>query len=335
MKHKLVFSAKPGQDPDNFVKQLDLAAKRFGWSDDDLFRSIGVFLAGKPLHWSRMEEASWNCYTDFVRAFLRQYSFLNYQDKLLTEAQSRMQMKDENIVDFLTSIRLIFQKMIPPLPLERQLDFTYRNLRHEYMDYIPRDTISSFETLMLKGKNWELKESYKRNQKSSTKLTNMACPEAWPDKTRQKSKKTTDRTAALYDNDKSDSKKKFGKQKNSNTKNFDPKKGQKDKGSNSNQDQKKSDQNQKKSEQNKEKEPSLNQNSFRTTRRADSNKKDPDKCFKCQESGHFFRDCENDGPDIFCYICGRHNVKAYQCPNSKCEEKIKLQNSENSKGGQR
>lgn len=195
------------------------------------------------------------------------------------------------------------------------------------MDYIPRDTIDSFQTLMLKGKNLELKESYKRNQKSSVKLTDLACPEAWPEKSGRKKEKSTDRTDALKegkkDNDKS---KNADKKKKSNGRNSDPKKGQKDKNSTSNKDQKN------KSDQTQAGNSCSQQSSSKKKSGASPSRKDPDKCFKCQEPGHFFRDCENEGPDIFCYSCGKPDVTAHTCPT--CKDKTQNKTSENSKRGQ-
>ena len=117
LKQKLTFAGKPGQNQDKFVRDVDCAEKRHDWTDDDLFKCLNVMLTGQALDWARMEESGWKNYTDFVQAFLAQYSVMNFQDRLLTEAMTRKQAKGELITDYVTSIRLIFEKMVPPLPL--------------------------------------------------------------------------------------------------------------------------------------------------------------------------------------------------------------------------
>lgn len=99
------------------------------------------------------------------------------------EAYARQQGKNEPITTFLTNIRLILNQMNPKLPLERQLDIAYNNLNPNFIPYIRRSHIKSFEDLTDEGKEIELNlekiKNYKGAPNPSTALVKNA---AWPKK---------------------------------------------------------------------------------------------------------------------------------------------------------
>ena len=122
-----------------------------GLSKNELFCSLPSKLTNEALEWFRLEEKRLNNFTNFRKAFLEHYKIPYYQERILDEACQRTQALSKSIVSYLTCIRIIFDKLDPPLPISRQLDIACRNLNPEYAMLIDRHLISNFEVLFEKA----------------------------------------------------------------------------------------------------------------------------------------------------------------------------------------
>ena len=151
-KRKIFFSGRANSDAHRFLKYLDETSRFMGLSEDEMFCSLPSVLTHEALEWFRLEEKRLSNFANFRKAFLEHYRIPFYQERLLEEARLRTQALTEPIVSFITCIRIIFDKLEPPLPLSRQLDLTRRNLNPHFAMYIDRYQISSFEDLLEKGK---------------------------------------------------------------------------------------------------------------------------------------------------------------------------------------
>ena len=312
---KVSFTAMADDDPDKFIRQLQDSKLNLQLTDDDIFRCLSSILSAKALDWYHLERRNWRNYTDFLTAFHTQYDVINYQGRLLLEAQLRYQGRNENITDFLTSIRTIFAKMIPELPLENQLDIAYKNLNPEYITQIFRNQFMDFAQLRNFGKMIELRNE-QRNQyrdppdASKCLIKSAACPPEARGSPRQNKNPAKGKSALAATvkpstvSEKSPQKSKDAKQSTNpppKSSNNSPKK--ESKTGNHNQKQK----------QNAPAEK-LGNSKTRSSRPART-ATDDDKCFKCEQLGHFWQDCTNDGPDTFCYKCGLHGVTYTTCTN--------------------
>ena len=78
-----------------------------GVSDQELFTVLPSVLSGQALEWFRLEE-SVKTFAQFSKSLIETYRPHNFQDQLLREAFNRKQGKNEDILSFMTHIRMIF-----------------------------------------------------------------------------------------------------------------------------------------------------------------------------------------------------------------------------------
>jgi len=176
-KRKVRFSGTRGEDPCKFLADLEDAAGMMGLTDNEILGILPSVLYKDALEWYRLECAAFFRYTDFTHALVRYYGQINYQERLMEEARSRSQHRDEDIATFITKLRIIFQKFSPPLPLDLQLDIAYANLHPNYA-LILRFHFNSYEQLCAVGKQVELKALRVRNYRPPPASGNSLVPAA-------------------------------------------------------------------------------------------------------------------------------------------------------------
>ena len=87
--------------------------------------------------------------------------------KLEDEIRGRTQGYDENISIFIWKLRLIMEKVEPPMSLEQQFNRTYRHMCPDYVDKIGRQQFTIFEELLVLGRNEKMKKEQRRSYKPS------------------------------------------------------------------------------------------------------------------------------------------------------------------------
>lgn len=135
---KTFFTGRAGSDPHKFMAYLEECARFMGLSDDELFCCLPVVLQNEALEWYGLEEKGFVDFAQFKDQFLEHYRVPYFQDRLAEEARLRTQGKDESIQVYVTCLRLIFEKLDPKLPLDRQLDRAVQNLNPKYALQINR-----------------------------------------------------------------------------------------------------------------------------------------------------------------------------------------------------
>lgn len=156
-RRKKFFNGCKGSDPYKFMSDLKKSIRFMGLSQDEVFCCLPVTLQEEAFEWFRLEEASFSDFQSFERAFLEHYRVLYFQDRVAKEARLRTQGTEESIQTYLTCLRLIFDKMDPSLPLDRQLDKAVKNLTPTYLLQINRKDVRSYENLLSLGKQLEVK----------------------------------------------------------------------------------------------------------------------------------------------------------------------------------
>ena len=181
-------------------------------------------------------------------------------------------------MSFITSLRSIFVKMDPELTISRQLDITCDNLNPNFIHFIKRNSINSFEVLVSEGRQIESKNEKIKNYKAT-----QATPVPWEELKDQRKHKKTEDSAPLA----------IAREKSSCLK---PK------------------QNKTKTLQNTTN-PSIS-SSDPTQESKKSDLPISGQCWKCKKTGHRWRICTSQVRKIFCYGCGKPNVIKTKC--DKC-----------------
>lgn len=300
---------------------LEECARFMGLSDDELFCCLPVVLQNEALEWYRLEEKGFVDFAQFKDQFLEHYRVPYFQDRLAEEARLRTQGKDESIQAYVTCLRLIFEKLDPKLPLDRQLDRAVQNLNPKYALQINRKEVKTYEDLLILGKQVEIKlhniAKYAEPPPPSQALLSNAA--YYP-------------TAQEKDAKQSPKKAKEGPKKPQNPRNElaavtdgRPKQGQPNRGESQEPKPRKEkifvNSNTSSSQESKPKSPKVEHTEMPNT----------GECFKCRRQGHKMSECTYRACfKLYCYGCGRANKIKPNCSTPGCK-KVRQENPE---GGQ-
>ena len=72
-KKNIKFSGKSSEDPEDFLKKLNDAARSLALSKDDMYKNLSSVLTGDAADWFDVRKSQWNNYDDFIYAFMRFY----------------------------------------------------------------------------------------------------------------------------------------------------------------------------------------------------------------------------------------------------------------------
>jgi hypothetical protein len=138
-----------------FLERLDELKTAYAIEDNDLLPALPELLKGKAILWYRINKSEWNHYGDFLNSFRDNYLPPDYKNTLEDEIRARTQGPDEELRDFVISLRTLMRRH-GGVNSKRQLDLLYRNLRPEYKTYIRRHDFDSITELMQLGTEYEL-----------------------------------------------------------------------------------------------------------------------------------------------------------------------------------
>ena len=146
-KWNISFKGTEKGDPEEFLSRLSVCRTTFGFSLDDLLRTLPAVFDAEATLWFNREFTQWNTYNDFVDAFRLQYGADDLQERLRQEIEHRTQGPTEDISTYLTKFRVLLDRVRPAIPLVEQLDRAYRNLHPSYRQRISRDQFTTFPKL--------------------------------------------------------------------------------------------------------------------------------------------------------------------------------------------
>ena len=156
-KWNISFKGTEKSDPEEFLSRLSVCRTTFGFSLDDLLRTLPAVFDAEATLWFNREFTQWATYDDFVDAFRLQYGADDLQERLRQEIEHRTQGPTEDISTYLTKFRVLLDRVRPAIPLIEQLDRAYRNLHPSYRQRISRDQFVTFPELQKLGKRDEVR----------------------------------------------------------------------------------------------------------------------------------------------------------------------------------
>lgn len=256
---------------------------------------------GDALHWYRSVKNRVFCWSDLIFLLRQDFDQSDFDYRLLSEIRARSQGETENITIYLSIMSGLFSRLSKTVPEDEKLEIILHNIRPCYASTLASvSDIKTLDSLQTLCRNYENIQSRLANfREPSTATSNTLAPEFSYNGNRNKTNNTF--------------KSSFPKQ-NFNT------------SFNKNQ-------------------PFANRNHYNYTNKTNyqntnypktsntnnySNKTNNEKylhaieapkarfCPRCRVDTHNLRQCTNK--DIFCFKCGRKNVKTPQCPDCNVGE---------------
>ena len=148
---KICFTGKPQEDADDFLHRLSSFARSYNTSDQTLLRLLPVILQDRAESWSQPLARNWNSFDDFKLALLLQYGKTDFQLRLEDEIRNRTQGPAETMSSFVAALRVLFDKLIPPIGIDGQFHRAFRNLHPSYSRVIRRNQFNNFQELLQLG----------------------------------------------------------------------------------------------------------------------------------------------------------------------------------------
>ena len=164
-KWNIKFSGSRTDDPDAFLTRIEEGRELVPVSDMNLLRVIPFFLSGIALNWYRGSKHLWRTFNQFARAFRVRFGGSDFQFELRQEIHQRTQGEKESVSDFLTCMRTMFDKLIPPMSEAEEISYAHRNLLPRLHLAINRNEIDDFTHLEYLAnaaqKSYRVARSYK------------------------------------------------------------------------------------------------------------------------------------------------------------------------------
>ena len=118
-KWNLHYSGKPEEDSEEFIRRLQDGRNMSNISDEDLLTCLPFFLEGVALNWYRNTRPNWRNYVEFEEAWRTRFNDPDFQS-LFQEVHRRSQHPREKVVDYLTCLKTMFNRMVP-FPISIQI----------------------------------------------------------------------------------------------------------------------------------------------------------------------------------------------------------------------
>ena len=116
------------EDPDAFLIRIEEGRSLVPICGSDLLRVMPFFLSGIALNWYRRLKSLWRTYADFAHACRARFSDPDFQFELRQEIYGRTQEERESVSDYLICMRVMFDKLSPPLSESEEISYAHRNL---------------------------------------------------------------------------------------------------------------------------------------------------------------------------------------------------------------
>lgn len=159
-----------GKDSFSFLKRVEELSLGYGYTDEQLLRSLPELLKGESLLWYRNKKNEWGTWTEFTTAFRNHYLPWRYLTQLRREIQGRRQKEGEPFTRYLTDVLTKMRRASGYKSLER-IEQIYENMHPEYKLYVRLADITSMQKLTSLATEYEQILKEKRELRVGTEET--------------------------------------------------------------------------------------------------------------------------------------------------------------------
>ena len=164
-KWNIRYSGTRNDDPDAFLTRIEEGRDLVPISDVDLLRVIPFFLTGIALSWFRSSKHLWRTFNQFAPAFKVRFGDSDFQFEIRQEIHQRTQGEKESVSDYLTCMRVMFDRLNPRMTESEEISYAHRNLIPRLHLAINRNDINDFTHLEYLAntaqKSYRIARSYK------------------------------------------------------------------------------------------------------------------------------------------------------------------------------
>ena len=137
--------------------------------DEDLWlQAIRRVFKGKALLWFRENKDDFTSWRRFAKHFRDRFIGLLDEDDLYDELKNCLQLKNESIDEFISTVRYMAHRLRQPLSTREQVKIAYKNLLPEYRKYINGRDRDSFSDLIRYGRVWKKEKGLDERQSHLT-----------------------------------------------------------------------------------------------------------------------------------------------------------------------
>lgn len=141
------FSGRKDEDAEEFLDRFKESRSFINVPDAELLTVLPFFLDGIALNWFRYNSDKWATFSEFVPDLRRRFLDTNFQQARLNEARRRTQGPNEPVADYMTCLREMFQRLVPRLARDMELDMAWRNMAPQIQLQIDVNDMVDFDDL--------------------------------------------------------------------------------------------------------------------------------------------------------------------------------------------
>ena len=146
---KIKFDGEKSSSIEEFIQRVDECRTLAHIPDEDLLNAMTELMSGVALYWCRQSRVNWHTWSDFCVAARRCYGLdSKFQQRLVVEAQTRTQGRQEPVRDYIFCLLTMLSKMDKPWSVEEQLDLLHKNMLPNLKQLVKRHKFTNVDKLL-------------------------------------------------------------------------------------------------------------------------------------------------------------------------------------------
>ncbi|KMQ86252.1 reverse ribonuclease integrase, partial [Lasius niger] len=146
-KWNLNFSGARDGEAEAFLIRIKQGRQLILLEDEEIFKCLPFFLSGTAAHWFRLNKHLWRTWGQFEAAWRSRFGFPNFQFTLRDKIMRRRQGEEEPVVDYITCMQALLERLDPPWQLSEQLNYAHRNMLPRLRIAVRRKEVYDFRSL--------------------------------------------------------------------------------------------------------------------------------------------------------------------------------------------